>query len=339
MFFCAPDSASEQELSKQNSLKIDAQLAEEKFEFDKTQNIILLGASDSGKTTVLKQMKIAYSSTKGFSETDKTQSKIIVMHNIKKIYRQLSRVLLDKEEYKALFNEDVKAALSYYYNYDCPEVLDFEKDSIELSDADRSNAWLKDENIERVLSEDYNVEESDILYSRYATQDISEHKFKMNNDIIMNVIDVSGAKTSRNKWLSLFSNVDAVIFVASLSSYAQFMEEDPTIRRIHDALDLFESMVNNQFLRDRHFILFLNKTDIFEMLLPTLSLKSVFEDYNSVQGISELEAAKKFMRKKFLKCNKNTERIIHTHFTKATDKSQLTKVLNNIVGYRADIIH
>ena len=46
------------------------------------------------------------------------------------------------------------------------------------------------------------------------------------------VIDVAGQKNQRKKWIHFFEGVAAVIFCASLSGYAEMLEEDPTLVRL-----------------------------------------------------------------------------------------------------------
>lgn len=41
------------------------------------------------------------------------------------------------------------------------------------------------------------------------------------------LIDVGGQKTERRKWIHCFDNVTAVLFVASLSAFDQFLNDDP----------------------------------------------------------------------------------------------------------------
>ena len=45
---------------------------------------------------------------------------------------------------------------------------------------------------------------------------------------IFRLIDVGGQKSERRKWIHCFSNVKAVMYVSALSSYDQFLLEDPT---------------------------------------------------------------------------------------------------------------
>ncbi|KAH7693599.1 G-protein alpha subunit, partial [Aphelenchoides avenae] len=45
-------------------------------------------------------------------------------------------------------------------------------------------------------------------------------------DKLLLIVDVSGQRALRRKWITCFDNVNAVIFVAAMSEYDQKMWED-----------------------------------------------------------------------------------------------------------------
>ena len=82
------------------------------------------------------------------------------------------------------------------------------------------------------------------------------------------------------------------------------MEEDNSTNRLHDALELWESIVNNRYLKgsisrnmyketpfpliksclliDLPFVLFLNKKDLFEEKIKDVDLRVCFPDYKGM---------------------------------------------------------
>ena len=60
-----------------------------------------------------------------------------------------------------------------------------------------------------------------------------------------------------------FTDVNAVIFVAALSEFNEQLFEDSTVNRMTDALSLFETVCNSQYMRGISIILFLNKVLIY----------------------------------------------------------------------------
>jgi energy-coupling factor transporter ATP-binding protein EcfA2 len=65
---------------KERSRQIDAQLRKDKKELRKEMKLLLLGAGESGKSTVAKQMKIIY--LEGFTESERRPYKEIIYSNI-----------------------------------------------------------------------------------------------------------------------------------------------------------------------------------------------------------------------------------------------------------------
>merc|ERR1712013_482986 len=93
--------------------------------------------------------------------------------------------------------------------------------------------------------------EDDILNVRCRTTGITSKVFSIQN-ARLNVFDVGGQKSERKKWLALFADVKAVIFVVALSSYNEVMYEDSRCNYMDDALEIFEETMNHRsFIRMR----------------------------------------------------------------------------------------
>lgn len=59
------------------------------------------------------------------------------------------------------------------------------------------------------------------------------------------------------------------------------LQEDPTVNRLEESLNLFGQIVNNPFFRDASFVLLLNKFDLFreKILYSNRHLRLYFADY------------------------------------------------------------
>ena len=75
---------------------------------------------------------------------------------------------------------------------------------------------------------------------------------------------MGGQRNERRKWIHCFDNVDAVVFVASLSEFDQVLYEDENKNRLDEALELFAQISNSKWFTDSSLILFLNMKDLFE---------------------------------------------------------------------------
>eukprot|EP01084_Bolivina_argentea_P297300 512162_1 len=69
----------------------------------------------------------------------------------------------------------------------------------------------------------------------------------------------SDRNKSWKKWIKLFQDVTAIIFVASLSCYDEILDEDNTVNSMTDQLELFDDICNDKALQNTHMIVFLNK--------------------------------------------------------------------------------
>uniref|UniRef100_A0A183BZA5 Guanine nucleotide-binding protein subunit alpha n=1 Tax=Globodera pallida TaxID=36090 RepID=A0A183BZA5_GLOPA len=153
------------------------------------------------------------------------------------------------------------------------------------------------------------------------------------------LIDVGGQKTERRKWIHCFDSVSAILYVVSLSCYDQFMEEDPSINRMKDSIELFRAMFFNQFLIRSSFILFFNKKDLFEKKLrhvPLHKFYPTFEDRTkNITDDDQYAEAVEFMKKLFMDVNKpEKNRHIYAHITNATD----TMNIEFVFGATCDIV-
>jgi len=57
------------------------------------------------------------------------------------------------------------------------------------------------------------------------------------------------------------------------------LEEDPNVNRMVESLKLFEELTGSRWLKEISFILFLNKSDLFEEKLKKCTLKDLFEEF------------------------------------------------------------
>jgi GTPase SAR1 family protein len=182
----------------------------------------------------------------------------------------------------------------------------------------------------RIIQNDYTPTEIDVVHARASTTGVHEITFGFRRFSIR-LIDVGGQKTERRKWIHCFENVTAILFVIALSSFDQWMEEDPDKNRLEDSVELFNSMYHNEFLRKCSFILFLNKKDIFEEKLRHVSLSKFFPGY---AGDNTFSTASDFIRALFVEAQQDDSRHIYTHFTNATD----TNNIDIVFGATCDII-
>jgi len=78
------------------------------------------------------------------------------------------------------------------------------------------------------------------------------------------MVDVGGQRSERRKWLNCFVDISAVLFLVALNEYDMVLEEDNKTNRMEEALKLFTKITGAQWFENTSFILFLNKSELFE---------------------------------------------------------------------------
>jgi len=119
---------------------------------------------------------------------------------------------------------------------------------------------------------------SDIVRCRVRTTGIIEQHYTYKG-AKFHIFDVGGQRNERKKWIYLFENVTAVLFVAALSSYDQPLYEDSAVNRMHESLRLFEEICGLQWFQKASVILFLNKLDLFAEKINVIPLSVCFPDF------------------------------------------------------------
>jgi len=334
--------------------QIQAQI-ESRQEVDEAKlKLLLLGAGESGKSTIFKQMKILYGNPKT-SQEDKNLVRTIIYNNT---ITCMQTIL----EYCETFDLKDKVLEENTDNFD--KVLDCDENDeldVELgasikalwADPGVQATWDRRtefqvveslkyyfENIDRICQPDYmNKEENDYskedekqyqqdaLLARVRTSgivtecyDIDGKKFEM--------YDVGGQRNERRKWIHCFENVTAVIFVAAISEYNQKLFEDATTNRMTEALELFEEINQNAFFTKASMILFLNKKDLFEEKIKDIDIKDTpsFSDY---KGGCDYEAGCAYFVEKFMQVKGDPEKEVYFHITCATDTKNVAIVFNS----------
>ncbi|XP_065809183.1 guanine nucleotide binding protein (G protein) alpha v1 [Labrus bergylta] len=347
MGLCLGTEVTEEKKARIHSAKIDRELYESAKKEMNVVKILLLGAAESGKSTLVKQMKIIHSN--GFTKQELTSFKPAVLDNLltsmKFVLHGMGvlRINLANSRNKIhahsvlscgrCFDEDqvlfpflghalsclwadqgVRAAASRGYEY-------------ELNDS----ALYFFENMIRITSTEYVPTETDVLRVRLRTTGVIETQFKVNH-LIFRMYDVGGQRTERRKWIGCFEDVRAVLFVVSLSGYDMTLVEDASMNRLQESLKLFSSICNNIFFRSTSMILFMNKIDLFQdkILHSGRHLRLYLPQFKGRPASCTASAAR-FISATFVSLNTTPSKLIYHHFTTATDTSNIQVVFQVVM--------
>ncbi|KAF8710142.1 hypothetical protein AX14_010823 [Amanita brunnescens Koide BX004] len=196
-----------------------------------------------------------------------------------------------------------------------------------------SEFFLK--HISRVADPDYIPTTDDILHARIQTMGVTEHIFDVNihgKSVTWHLYDVGGARGQRHSWVPYFDDANAIIFVAPVSAFDQYLEEDPRTNRIDDSLQLFTQICSNRLLKSVHLVLFLNKTDLLRTKLDRgLKVRKYITSFG--ERANEYETVVQYFRAHFLQVhrrNNENKRVLYTHFTNVTDTKATQRIIGNV---------
>ncbi|XP_030222750.1 guanine nucleotide-binding protein G(o) subunit alpha isoform X1 [Gadus morhua] len=334
--------SAEERAALDRSKAIEKNLKEDGVTMAKDVKLLLLGAGESGKSTIVKQMKIIHED--GFSGDDVKQYKPVVYSNtiqsLAAIVRAMDTLVLD-------YGDKERKADSKMVCDVVSRMEDTEPYSPELAGAmirlwsdagiqecfsrareyqlnDSAQYYL--DSLDRIGAADYQPTEQDILRTRVKTTGIVETHFTFKN-LHFRLFDVGGQRSERKKWIHCFEDVTAIIFCVALSGYDQVLHEDETTNRMHESLKLFDSICNNKWFTNTSIILFLNKKDLFEKKICGSPLAICFPEYpgpnNYLKGIE-------YIRQEYEKKNKPGNKEVYSHVTCATDTGNIQFVFDAV---------
>jgi len=289
--------------------EVDKMLQEAQEQEEMNPKILLLGAGESGKSTVVKQVKLIWKVGGGMNDRERSDFRTALRRNTIESIQVLIdasntlNIALGSDEAKTLAKEISGIQTDADLDNDlAKKIHDLWLDKgIQATYDRRSEYWSLDatpyylSEVYRFASE-FDVSEEDVLMARVRTTGIVITQVP-DPPYIYHVVDVGGQRSERRKWIHCFDNVNAIIFLEGLSGYNQVLFEDNTVNRMHESLQLFEDIAKNPLFRDTPIFIFLNKKDLFEEMIPKYPLTNCFPDYDGPPG--EVRPAVEFIEKKY----------------------------------------
>ncbi|KAJ1310788.1 hypothetical protein OPQ81_009308 [Rhizoctonia solani] len=314
--------------------------------------VLLLGSGDSGKSTVLKQMRVIHNDK--FTPQEIESYRQLVFNNIIRgavmLVDAISAMQLRLSPENERFAETLRNINDLRDGEVYPEELLEPLQSLWRDDSaqqgwSRANEVALPENLEyffedlpRVFQREYLPTTQDIIRCRAQTTGITETVFKLRGQAL-HLIDVGGQRSERRKWIHCFQDVTTILFLVSLNGYDQCLFEDSNANRMQDAMAIWVSICESEYFRSTNIILFLNKNDLFSEKVKKSPIRRYFPDYEGPDH--NASEGRKYFRRRFLKLSSQTppqsatpgrhsppqKREIYTHYTNATDTAMLRVVM------------
>ncbi|KAJ5212067.1 uncharacterized protein N7498_003713 [Penicillium cinerascens] len=328
----------------QRNARIDRAIKNDKKTMDRTIKILLLGAGESGKSTIIKQMRIIHS--RGFPEEERHTTRAVIYSNIVIAFK----VLLDIMNAENIeFEQEKTKLLADLLDKTDPDVGSDEAFSdMKVRDAMRE-MWLDAgvqkavarghefalhdnlvyfyDSLDRIFKPGWLPDNQDMLQARLRTTGITETLFEL-GQMNFRMMDVGGQRSERKKWIHCFEGVQCLLFMVALSGYDQCLVEDQNANQMHEAMMLFESLVNGEWFKRKPIILFLNKIDLFKGKLAISSISKHFPDYTGSN--TDFDAAARYFSDRFRGINRIPDREIYIHYTNATDTTLLKATMDSV---------
>ncbi|XP_022241017.1 guanine nucleotide-binding protein G(s) subunit alpha-like [Limulus polyphemus] len=330
------------------SKDLDKRIAQWMKEYDKAIKLLLLGAGESGKTTILKQMRILH--LQGFSEKERQDKVQEIRRNVLQAIKELTANMRYLRPPVTIANPENLDSLDFIHNLDMMDNYTFPQEfyehvkkvwadegvqecygrSNEFSLIDSAKYFL--DKIDEIRDPDYKPSDQDILCCRIRTSEIQKIEFQVKvpkkyggSSQLFWMFDVGGQRGERRKWIQVFDGITAILFLVSSSGFDMKLREDNDKNRMKESLELFQ--------------------DVWSSSFPMLYFLDRDEEEDN-----EYNKARCFIRDKFLEITRKppTNRRMSTtemyydlhretkkrdcywHFTTATDTNNVKRVFDDI---------
>ncbi|KAJ7473105.1 guanine nucleotide binding protein, alpha subunit [Mycena galericulata] len=330
------------QVDRQLHLQAEKALKEAKVKTVSQVKVLLLGSGDSGKSTLLEQMRLFHGMSFSAREIDSYRQ--LIFDNLMRGVKYLLDDLLDMglELPPAYTHTDVRLIGS------APDLRDGEpfpreylgplqrlwKEEVVRVAWERRDEMAVPENLpyffsdlRRFFDPAYVPTKQDILHTPKRTRGITETTFELNGHEIL-MVDVNSQKSERRKWIHCFQDVTSIVFFVNLSGYDQCLVEDRDTNQMQDAMAIWDSICHSQWFKRTSMILLLTKYDIFRKKLNTSDIRTFFPDFDGEPR--NADQGRDYFKRRFVRLSQKTERVkereIYIHTTATTD-TDLLRVL------------
>lgn len=300
--------------------------------------VLLLGTGGVGKSTIVKQLQIAYG--EGFSSTRKDYLPIMhanVIHGLQRLLGDMDLKSIDiapKNKHHAerlrnaqAFEEALSPnlALSVQALWQDPNVQRCYMLSTGSTPGCVDGMRYLMTKLTSISSPTYSPTDLDILWCKTRTTGIVDVDITI-DDVSFLLFDMGGQRTERKKWLHCIDSATGVVFVASLGDFNRLLVEDPSVNRLQESIKVFEGLLQ---LYSGPVHLILTKTDeLQEKLESRMSFGDSFPEFR--QRPAGYNDVLEFIKSQFRAVNKLEDRTIQVSTMCGTGTSEIQPVFQRV---------
>jgi len=329
------------------SKEIDDMLRQENQANAITPKVLLLGAGESGKTTIFKQASSLYNHKPTREDLERTipiimvnvfeaictlMDKANVLHAEGKIPIEISEesresvaFIQEVRSKNSFFRVNGELAMHVKTLWEDPAIQETLKLRSSFQYNETASYFL--EKLDEISDPEYIPSFADLLRARSRTTGVTVIDLMMDNRKVL-IVDVGGQKSERAKWIHQFEGVTSILYVCAIDDYDRTMFEDEKTNRMVDSLQLFENTINLHWFNKTIPIVFLNKRDLFLEKFPKVSLGRAFPDWDD--SVTDPEKAYDFIAMKFIERLQDERKQIIFHVTCATDTDNIRIVFEAV---------
>eukprot|EP00942_MAST-04A_sp_MAST-4A-sp1_P012277 g12277.t1 len=333
--------------ARARSLKIDAEMLKEFKESCVGIKVLVLGTANTGKSTIIKQLRILYGEP--YTRKELETYKRLVHSNALSFMTQLYELAI--EEGDGILSEKDENGV-----YCLSPAAEIDEETAQLLsrlwiDPGIQQAYLDrakrqiPESAEYFITkahefahEDYLPTVEDILQIRIPTKKLVTKKIDIDGTDFT-FFDLSAQENKRKKWLYKFKDVQVILFVAGLGDFDVISSQDPTRNKLELSIELFKEAIETDEFKDKTVILLLNKMDVLkEKIRQSIDPAHVHDplgkkpwvNYKSDKDHSYLKAQKYFLER-FKTCHTRSKQPI-VHCTCGLESKSIDEVFRGLEG-------
>ncbi|KAJ3432070.1 g protein alpha i subunit [Anaeramoeba flamelloides] len=320
--------------------RIEKLLNEENI-VDQTNKILLCGTGDSGKSTMIKQMRVLYCDgfpseqvqlyKNAIQKSLRINMKMLIqngkalgIHINDKVNRQLSEEYLENfETYKksqVYCKKEIDTLKQLWQDHSIQTVWN---NRCEIQVPENLDYYFN--KIEKFCNPNFKPTNEDIVLFRIPTTGIVKINFH-SQDTKWEIIDVGGQRSERRKWIHHFEDVNLVFFIVAINEFNKKLYEDETINRMNESITLCKNILNNKYFKKTDCSLVFTKTDLLKRSLEKTEFNMYYPKYNRENNFEQVS---EYIQKFFIKTiKKKNKRQVSSHMICATEKEEVENIIN-----------